>query len=111
MPVPVLTVAQVREWEAATWRSGQTEVEVIRQVGRAVAEKILRLTDAGDFILLLAGRGHNGDDVRAAQDHLAGRSVELLDANPPGETLPLLDLALKKNPALVVDGLFGIGLN
>lgn len=102
----------MREWEAATWRSGQTQAEVIRQVGRAVAQKVLRLTSAGDFVLLLAGRGHNGDDVRAAQEHLlAGRRVELLDVNPPEETLHLLDLALYKNPALVVDGLFGIGLN
>ena len=112
MPLPVITVAQMREWEAATWHSGQTEAEVIRQVGRALAERILRLTNAGDFILLLAGRGHNGDDVRAAQEHLlASRRVELLAANPPGETLPLLEQALKKNPALVVDGLFGTGLS
>ena len=117
MPLPVISVAQMREWEAATWRcgqwrNGQTEAEVIRQVGRAVAEKILSLTAAGDFILLLAGRGHNGDDVRAAQEHLVtSRRVELLDANPPGETLPLLEQALKKKPRLVVDGLFGIGLN
>lgn len=111
MAVPVLTVAQMREWEAATWRGGQTEAEVIHAVGRAVAERILSLTAAGDFILLLVGRGHNGDDVRAAREHLAGRRVELLDANPPAETLPLLETALRKNPALVVDGLFGIGLN
>ena len=111
MSLPVITVAQMREWEAATWRSGQTEAEVIRQVGRAVAERILRLTGPDDFILLLAGRGHNGDDVRAAREHLAGRRMELLEVNSPEETLPALELALQKNPALVVDGLFGIGLN
>ena len=112
MSLPVISVAQMREWEAATWRSGQTEAEVIRQVGRAIAERILRLTNAGDFILLLAGQGNNGNDVRAAQEHLLPvRRVELIEANSPGETLPLLDQALKKNPALVVDGLFGIGLN
>ena len=112
MSIPVLSVAQMREWEAATWRSGQTEAEVIRRVGRVVAENILRLTSPGDFVLLLAGRGHNGDDVRAAQEHLlSNRRVELLEINSPGETLPLLEQALLKKPALVVDGIFGIGLN
>ncbi len=123
MPVPVLTVAQMREWEAATWRSGQTETEVIRQVGRALAERALRLTHAGDLVLLLAGKGHNGDDVRAAREHLAlravggcygpeaGRRVELLNVDGPTESQPALEEALQRRPALVVDGLFGIGLN
>jgi hypothetical protein len=27
MPVPVINLAQMREWEAATWATGQTEAE------------------------------------------------------------------------------------
>ena len=37
MPLPVLTLEQMREWEQATWASGQTEAEVIRRVGLAIA--------------------------------------------------------------------------
>ena len=65
MSLPVITVEQMRRWEAATWESGKTEAEVIARVGEIVARRALELTQAGDTILLLAGKGHNGDDVRA----------------------------------------------
>ena len=73
MPVPVITVAQMREWEQATWATGQTEVEVIRRVGAAIAQRAGALTSAGDTILILAGKGHNGDDARAATAFLSDR--------------------------------------
>ncbi len=111
MPVPVISIAQMREWEDATWATGQTEAEVIRRVGICVADAVLKLTESGDLILLLAGKGHNGDDARAAREHLADRRVELLDVTSPDAQLPVLEIVLSQNPALVVDGLFGIGLN
>ncbi len=111
MPVPVISIAQMRQWESATWATGQTEAEVIRRVGGCVAETTRKLTRSGDLILLLAGKGHNGDDARAAREHLADRRVELLDVTSPDAQLPALEIVLSQNPALVVDGLFGIGLN
>jgi len=111
MPVPVISIAQMREWEKATWATGQTEAEVIRRVGKSVADHARKLTRTGDLILLLAGKGHNGDDVRAAQEHLADRRVELLNVSSPEADLHQLGAALAQKPALVVDGLFGIGLN
>jgi NAD(P)H-hydrate epimerase len=111
MPVPVISVAQMREWEAATWATGRTEEEVIRRVGKWVAYHACNLTRTGDHILLLAGRGHNGDDVRAAREHLTDRRVELLNVTLPEADLASLEAALDRNPALIVDGLFGIGLN
>jgi len=111
MSLPVITVAQMREWEQATWAAGQTEGEVIRRVGQAVAQHALRLTQPGELILLPAGKGHNGDDVRAAQPHLADRRCELLEITSPANDLARLTDALARQPALVVDGLFGIGLN
>jgi len=111
MSLPVISVAQMREWEQATWATGRTEAEVVRRVGQAVALRALQLTRSGNLILLLAGKGHNGDDVRAAQPHLADRRCELLEVNSPGSDLPRLTAALAKRPTLVVDGLFGIGLN
>ncbi|HAO79349.1 MAG TPA: hypothetical protein DCQ92_10290, partial [Verrucomicrobia subdivision 3 bacterium] len=62
MPIPVINIAQMREWEAATWATGQTEAEVIRRVGKRIARRARKLTRAGDTILFLVGKGHNGDD-------------------------------------------------
>lgn len=111
MPVPVISIAQMREWEKATWATGQTEAEVIRRVGKCVAQEALKLTRNGDLLLLLAGKGHNGDDLRAAHEHLTDRRVELLNVSSAETDLPQLEAALAQKPALVVDGLFGIGLN
>jgi hydroxyethylthiazole kinase-like uncharacterized protein yjeF len=111
MPVPVISIAQMREWERATWAAGQSEAEVIRRVGRALAEVALRLTRDGDRIMILAGKGHNGDDARCAQEHLAGRRLDVLEVRDPGADLAKLDEALAELPGLVIDGLFGLGIN
>jgi NAD(P)H-hydrate epimerase len=111
MPIPVISIAQMRAWEAATWATGQTEVEVIRRVGKRVARRARKLTRAGDTILFLVGKGHNGDDARAAAKQLEGRSAEVLEMFLPDTDLLPLENALKEKPALIVDGLFGLGLN
>jgi NAD(P)H-hydrate epimerase len=111
MSLPILTVAQMREWEQATWAAGQTQAEVISRVGLALARRILGLTLENNSVLLLAGKGHNGDDARAALPHLKNRNCECLDVTSPSTQLPQLRAALAKKPALIVDGLFGIGLN
>ena len=87
MALPVITVEQMRRWEAATWESGKTEEEVIAQVGEVVANRAMELTRPSDAILLLAGKGHNGDDVRAMGGHLPGREVSLLSVTDPAKTV------------------------
>ncbi len=127
MSLPVLNLAQMREWERATWTAGQTEAEVIRRVGEKIAERALQLTRAGDAILILAGKGHNGDDARAARKYLRDRQVEVLDVTDPKTALPefrrrtgvapVSDSSISNRdrleacPTLIIDGLFGIGLN
>jgi NAD(P)H-hydrate epimerase len=111
MPIPVINITQMREWENATWATGQTEAEVIRRVGKKIAKRARKLTRADDMILILAGKGHNGADARAAQEFLDDRRVEILDVTAPENDLPKLETALRHKPALVIDGLFGIGLN
>ena len=111
MPLPVISIAQMREWERATWETGQTEAEVIRRVGGKIAQRALQLTRPDDAILILAGKGHNGDDARAAQEFLNERRVEMLDVIAPESNLPELEQALSQKPALIIDGLFGIGLD
>lgn len=113
MPLPVLSVAQMRAWEAASWAAGVRETEVIARVGRCVARRLGQLTQPGAPVLLLAGRGHNGDDARAALPHLAGREARLLNAFIPAQALADLRLILSREPrpAWIVDGLFGTGLD
>ncbi len=111
MSLPVISVEQMRAWERATWAAGPTEAAVIARVGEALARHALELTKLGDSLLLLAGRGHNGNDVRAMRPHLDGRTVKLMEVVEPETALPEITRELKSRPSLVVDGLFGIGLN
>jgi len=110
MSIPVISIAQMREWEKASWAAGKSEADVIRRVGKCLAQAALRLTKPGDSILIVAGKGHNGDDARCAREHLAERHAQVLDIKDPLADLPKLD-ALSSRPALVIDGLFGIGIN
>jgi len=127
MSLPVINLAQMRDWERASWAAGQTEAEVIRRVGEKIAERALQLTRAGDAILILAGKGHNGDDARAARKHLENRRLDIINVTEPEAALaefqrrtgvaPVSDSSVSKGdrleacPALLIDGLFGIGLN
>jgi NAD(P)H-hydrate epimerase len=111
MSLPVISIAQMREWEKATWDAGQSEAEVIRRVGQALARHALQLTKPRGRILILAGKGHNGDDARAAREHLSDRKGEVLEVRDPETDVAKLEALLSPRPALVVDGLFGIGLD
>src|SRR6185437_15923023 len=111
MSIPVVSIAQMREWEQASWAAAKSEAEVIRQVGRILAREALRLTKPNGTILILAGKGHNGDDARCAREHLLERQVELLDVRHAETDAPKIEALLRSRPALVIDGLFGIGLN
>src|SRR5882762_9579773 len=108
MSLPVISIEQMREWEQATWAAGQTEAEVIRLVGQRLADRALQMTRAGDLILIVAGKGNNGADARAAREHLLKRRVEVLDVTDPAADASKLDVHLASHPALVIDGLFGI---
>ncbi len=112
MPIPILNVTQMRAWEEATWTAGQTQVEVIARAGMAVARQAQQLTRVGESILILAGPGNNGADARMAQAHCEGREVQVLEVTKPDGALAALQALLgRARPALLIDGLFGIGLN
>jgi NAD(P)H-hydrate epimerase len=111
MSIPVISIAQMREWEKASWAAGKSEKDVIRRVGAIVAREAAQLTRAGDAILILAGKGHNGDDARCAREHLIERHVEVLDIQDAAADFSKLEAALQSRPSLIIDGLFGIGIN
>jgi hydroxyethylthiazole kinase-like uncharacterized protein yjeF len=110
MPVPVITVAQMRQWEKATWLTGQTEKAVMQQAGHAVAVAAERMTRPEQFVLVLAGKGHNGDDAVFAAEKLH-RSNHVLRIADAETALREFDALLGRKAALIIDGLFGIGLN
>jgi NAD(P)H-hydrate epimerase len=113
--VPVVSVTQMREWEKATWATGRTEAKVIRRVGEAIARRARQFGKPDDQIVCLAGKGHNGDDVRAALAELnTDRIVLLIEINDPLLGLAALKTAVPQPPrsgVFIIDGLFGIGLD
>lgn len=112
MPIPVVTVEEMRSWEQHSWQSGAREDEVIRQVGRCLADRIRTETPPGSRILVLAGRGNNGADALAALPLLSPEfHTQTLHVASPTSQLAELEQALGGRPDLVVDGLFGLGLN
>lgn len=98
----------MREWERATWAAGVSEESVMRRAGAAVAQVALRMTRPGAEVLVLAGKGHNGDDARFAAESLPGRSARVVNVmDPAGVVAEVKGFS----GALIVDGLFGIGLS
>lgn len=111
MPVPVLTIAEMREWEDVTWRAGLTETDVIQRAAMAVAHWTRLMTRPGAQVLILAGKGNNGADARLAGLFLSDRRINTFNVTDPDSSLSALDSQLSFHPDLIIDGLFGIGLN
>lgn len=113
MPQPVLTIAEMRAWEAATWAAGGREEEVIRRAGVAVAGRILPRLRPTTRVLALAGRGHNGADARHAAAHLPADRTRIEEVHSPAAVAAIsawLD-AHRDAEVWILDGLFGVGLN
>ncbi|MCI0533997.1 MAG: NAD(P)H-hydrate dehydratase, partial [Verrucomicrobiales bacterium] len=83
----------------------------IRRVGHVVADRAAQMTRSGDLIVVLAGKGHNGDDARDASQHLHDREVDLINVTDPVVARSELLSQLSRQPSLIMDGLLGIGLN
>lgn len=73
-----ITVAAMRKWEDATWAAGIDEEPVMRLAGKAVARKAEAMTQPGDAIIVLAGKGKNGGDAIYAAEYIEERNVDLV---------------------------------
>ena len=111
MPIPIIQVSQMRQWEEATWAAGRKEVEVISRVGHIVTQRACQMTRPGDLIVVFAGKGHNGDDARQSSQNFSDREVMLINVADPTTALDEFLSQLSLQPALIIDGLFGVGLN
>jgi hydroxyethylthiazole kinase-like uncharacterized protein yjeF len=122
----VLTTAEMAQADQLTIAGGISGFDLMCNAGRAVADAASDLAGDGP-ILVIAGRGNNGGDGFVAAAELAGRGREVsvillcdratlkgdaaLAAQAwKGEVLPC-DPASIGTPALIIDALFGAGLD
>lgn len=96
----ILTAAEVRAAEQA---SGVSETELMERAGAAAAEAI-RLYAGPMRTLILCGPGNNGGDGHVIARILTGQGFEVAVAG-------LGELGLIRPAPLLVDALFGTGLN
>jgi hydroxyethylthiazole kinase-like uncharacterized protein yjeF len=129
MEQPLYTVAQVRAIEEAAY-AGLAPGTLMRRAGRAAADLALELLEGRRErpVLVLAGPGNNGGDALELAANLAEAGVDATVLHLPGRREASLDTAAAYERAragsvgwidmlppgadwaLVVDGLFGIGL-
>ncbi|RYE58311.1 MAG: hypothetical protein EOP18_01390 [Rhizobiaceae bacterium] len=126
MTCEILTNDEMMQADRLTIARGTDSYDLMRRAGLAVAEAATVLAPDGP-VLVVAGRGNNGGDgfVAAAELARRGRNVSVLLLCKP-ETLKG-DAARAANdwsgpmesdcgqplgqPALIIDALFGAGLN
>jgi NAD(P)H-hydrate epimerase len=123
----VVSSAEMREVEVQSRHLGVPEAQLMATAGAAVAAATQRLAPVG-LVVVLVGAGNNGSDALVAASHLlaTGRSVALWQvvARTMPSPVPAADLAhatrlvdlaalaaALNDAAIVVDGLFGIGLS
>jgi hydroxyethylthiazole kinase-like uncharacterized protein yjeF len=122
----VLTTTEMERADRLTIAAGTPGFALMMSAGQAVAEAAMALVEAGP-IVVVAGRGNNGGDgfVAAAELAARGREVSVIllcerdslqgDAALAAKgwkypVLPFNPQALGR-PALIIDALFGAGLN
>lgn len=122
----ILTVSEMTSADQAAIAGGTSGFALMRRAGQAVALAAEALAERGR-ILVVAGRGNNGGDgfIAAAELAARGRDVSvvllcdratlkgdaaLAAAEWKGEVLPC-DPAALGQPNLIIDALFGAGLN
>jgi hydroxyethylthiazole kinase-like uncharacterized protein yjeF len=122
----VLTTTEMERADRLTIAAGTPGFALMMSAGQAVAEAAMDLVEEGP-IVVVAGRGNNGGDgfVAAAELAARGREVSIIllcerdslqgDAALAARgwkypVLPFNPQAIGK-PALIIDALFGAGLN
>ena len=102
--IPVYRTDEIRRIEAA---AGDARPPLMERAGLAAADFAVRIMpDSGKDVLVLAGPGNNGGDARIAARILGERFFRVTIAGAAqAATLPAA-----KRWALIIDGLFGIGL-
>src|SRR4051795_5900455 len=102
--VPIVTPEQMRDIDAAATTPVETLIE---RAGSAVAWAALRMLGGayGRRVIVIAGKGNNGNDGRAAARRLSARGVvvHVFDADAVPARLPRGDL--------LIDAAYGTGFH
>ena len=125
---PLFTAADIRDIDR-NWASAHPGTSLIERAGIATAELAGSLArESGEPVLILAGPGNNGGDALVAARELAaqGFGVHVVSCADPSRLPPdaarawrawvetggtiLADIPLSSRYSLVIDGLFGVGL-
>ncbi|TKT73476.1 bifunctional ADP-dependent NAD(P)H-hydrate dehydratase/NAD(P)H-hydrate epimerase [Afipia massiliensis] len=122
----ILTVSEMTSADQAAIAGGTSGFSLMRRAGQAVAQAAEAMAERGR-ILVVAGRGNNGGDgfIAAAELAAKGRDVSVIllcdRATLKGDAAlaaaewkgPVLscDPAALGQPNLIIDALFGAGLN
>jgi hydroxyethylthiazole kinase-like uncharacterized protein yjeF len=97
---PIYTTDEIRRIEQTAG-----DAPLMQRAGEAAAELAARLAgERGKDVLVLAGPGNNGGDARIAAERLKAMFFRVAVAGAPNE------VPADRRWALVIDGLFGIGL-
>jgi hydroxyethylthiazole kinase-like uncharacterized protein yjeF len=103
MTRPILTTAAMRAAEQAAIDAGTSDDTLIERAGAGLAEAVRRFVGPRDT-LVLCGPGKNGADGAVAARHLAAAGYTV-------RTATLDTLAEAEPAAILIDCLFGTGLN
>ena len=103
MSRPILSAKAMRAAEQAIIGAGTSNDQLIERAGAALANAVRRFVGPRET-LLLCGPGNNGADGRIAARHLAAAGFAI-------RTATLDDLAEAEPAPLLIDCLFGTGLN
>lgn len=124
MGLTPLDLSDIREIEQAGLKAG---LPLMQRAGEAIARFVTRTIRPSGNILILVGPGNNGGDALVAAIRLKNEGYSLYVWMPvttklPSDAQEALKLWLdsgnpistqlpETKPALVIDGIFGIGLN
>jgi NAD(P)H-hydrate epimerase len=102
--IPVVTPAEMAAIDAA---APEPQEVLIERAGAAVARGALQMLGGayGRSVVVVAGKGNNGNDGRVAARRLADQGVAV-QVIGPGEALPSRP---RSRPDLVIDAAFGTG--
>ena len=119
-----LMVAEIRAIEQSGLMAG---LALMQRAGEAIADFVIKVIQPKGAILVLAGPGNNGGDGLVAANRLRQSGYPLFIWMPVTAHLPddaqqalrswmvaggkVSGILPANKPALVIDGLFGIGLN
>jgi len=129
MKLPIVSSAEMRRIEEATFAAGVTAEALMEKVGRRIAQAVCQYCPRPGASAVYYGKGHNGGDALAAARHLtmAGWGIELRPQEQ--DSAKLAELTAKMltalhsvklisragkagpgaRPSVILDGLLGIG--